>query len=483
MSVVYDHRNSFLVTKDQKLYTFKSFKRIFNAPTLRNVKFFKCFNNSCYAVVQQIGVEVKLLLYDSFSEEFDVSKCEFDLSFPQDEVTIGGCRDDEIICVEMIEDAIDVKFFNGLLACDLVEDSISDVLLVSIDEKLLWVKFSKKFKKGAIDDYAIVTVTVAKKKIIGLKYYEGLLMILDSQTTLTLLYLCPVTALIRKKEILLEGKVNCFRFHHNCVFIYSNSDKVIFMNLKNPMEPSTQRMELKGIMSFTIVDQPQPFIIGICCNRMFYYITIPSHLQQNSRRKDQFEELGGSDIEAIPEVARFLENGEKKLLEIEQKIKRVRMLQTLMKHLSSQNNFKAGEAIINFHRNIPATIPDGMIVCKVMNEKLGSEFIEVQMLLTKVLTQLDCLDIIFRRKGSGGIETKHLRVCGNGVHFLMPAKKNDDAKNKMSLEVRFTFDVEGKTRALTYPVSIKQVTPSAYAQICLRDSLDICLETVASMKM
>lgn len=434
-------------------------------------------------MIEQVGIEVKLLLYDSFGEEFDACKCEIDLSFIESAVTAGGSRNDERINLEMIQDASDRKFFSELLACDLDEQSIVDVVLMGIDEKLLWVKFKESFKEGAVEGYTIETVTVAKEKIRGLKYNEGTLMMLDDRSVLTVFYLCPVTQLIRKNEIVLEGKIKCFQFHGS-VFIYSNLDKVSFMDLKEPQEPSLIQIRLKGITCLTVVDHLQRFIIGICWNQKFYHITFPSQRKQ-PKKKDQFEELQSSDIEMIPEVARFLENGEKKLLELEQKIKHAQSMQNLLAHLRRQKGFVAGEATVDFHQNFPQSLPENAIVCKVTDQKLGSEFIEIKIKLEKILNVLNFSVITFDREGSNGTITKTLKVDGNkeNVHILIPAESGDDATNKMSLELYIAFDFTTQTRFLTYPIEITKVTSSTEARIGLGDSLDVCLETVEKMEL
>jgi hypothetical protein len=384
----------------------------------------------------------------------------------------------------MIEGATNVKFFNELLACNLKEELITDVLLISLDEKLMWVKFKKSFTEGAIDGYTIETITVAKEKIRGLKYFGGMLLMLDDHSMLTVFFLCPVTQLIRKKEILLEGKVKCFRFHHQGIFVYSNLQKVIFMDLNNLQDPTTFHVALKGITCFTIVDLLQKFIIGICRNQKFYYINFPRINQQESRKSSQFIELKGSDVEAIPEVAKFLEHGEKNLLEIDQKIKRAQVLKSLIQHLATQKDFKSGEATIKFHRNFPVTILDDAIVCKATDQKVGCEFIEIQLKLVQVLKALSSFDIIYRRHGSSGVITKTMKIdeYKEVINILMPAEKEDDARNKMSIDLSITFNVKGRARLISYPISITEVTPSTDARICISCSLDTCLETITAMK-
>lgn len=485
VSVVKDSRNSFLLTKDQKIYAFKSYKRIFETPCLTNVKFFECFSVSCYAVVEQIGIEVKLLLYDSFVSEFGLCKCMFDLTFPQDPVTADGSRKDEKFSVEIVASVRHKKFFNELLVCNVDQESIVDVVLMAVDEKLLWVKFKGSFRDVEPGDYKIETIVVLKEKIRGLKFYEGILAILDESSILSIFYLCKVTQMIRKKELLLEGNVRCFRFHRGSIFVYSNLDKIIFIDLKNPQELTKQYVSLKGITSFTIVDHPQQFLIAINRNRMFYFVNFPSQNQRHIKKPDEFEDLEGSDIEVIPEVARFLEKSEKQLKEIEKKIKRAQAIKSLMNYLTTEKETKGGEATIKFHRNLPGTINDDAIVCNVTDQKLGCEFIEIQVELSKVFKVLNSYNIFFQRRGVNGIYNKTLKLEGHKeiLHVLLPAEEDDNATNIMSLDLSIVLDIKGQTRLTMYPIPIKEVTPSNGPRVYFQDNLDTCLETIASMKM
>lgn len=59
------------------------------------------------------------------------------------------------------------KFFSDLVASDM--ERIHDILLVSIDNKLLWIKFPGSFRDAAFD-YTVETVTTMKANIRGIKY-------------------------------------------------------------------------------------------------------------------------------------------------------------------------------------------------------------------------------------------------------------------------------------------------------------------------
>jgi hypothetical protein len=443
------------------------------------VKFFKFFPPSCYAVIEQIGVEVKLLLYDSFDSNFGPCKCEFDLSFPRDPVTVDGSRKDEKICVEIVESARNQKFFSELLACNVEEESIDDVVLVAIDEKLLWVKFKGSFREDCEDDYEIETVTVAKERIREVKYFDGILVVLDESSILTVFYLCPVTQLIRKNEIVLEGEVKCFRFHKDKLFVYSNLEQVIFVDLKKPQEPSKRYVKLKGIVCLTIVDQ---FLLAICRNQQFFHIAFPTRFQEKS---NDFEELLDSEIEEIPEVARFLENSERKLLELEKEIKTSQTMKSFMEFLATEKEVKGGEATIKFHRNFPETIPETLEVFKVTNQKIGSEFIELQINFSRIFSVLTSFDVNFERKSPAGILTRTFTVTKNkeNLHALIPAENDDDPSNEMNLDLSVSLDIKGKTRLISYPITVKEVAASNGPRVRLRDCLDACLETIAAMKM
>lgn len=483
MSVVRDNRNSFILSKNGSIHAFKSFKRITELSDVSNVKFFNCFQK-CYVLIEQVGADCKLHLYKSFGDEFDASRCEFDLSFPIDAVSAGSSRDSLRVCVEMIEGKLqpdDERFFAELLACDLSGESICDVLLLTSNDRLMWIKYQHGFNDGALDGYSIELITTAKGNIRGLKYGEGFLMMLDDLSTLTVFHLCSPTGLVTKKEIMLDGQVKCFRFHHN-TFIYSNLKKIILIDLRNPTEPTMSSINIKGIVCFTVVEELNA-IIAICWNRLFYYAPLQVPQQQPEKQQSSLEELPASDIEAIPGVVKFLEQEEKTLLEIEQKVKEAHKLKILLQHALDNKNFTTGAAFITFHRNLPSTIPDGAMLCKVGDQRLGSGFIEIRIEFPKILAAM-AFKVQFSRHGPSAVVNRVLKIdsAKEIFHFFMPAEASDKASNKMELQIIFSYDLKGQNHLKTFPIEITKVSSSGGPLVMPRDELDYCIDVIEKLK-
>lgn len=484
-SIVRDNLNSFLLTKDGKILAFNSFKRCHEIDGYSNVKLFECFQNTCYVLVKQSGIDVKVQLYSSFGVEGSDAKCEFDLSFSKDAVSIDGSRHTEKICVQMIEGPFkdcDRGFLTELLACDLKQESLDDVLLISIDERLMWIKYKRSFLEGAKDGYSIETITSAKENIRGLKFCDGFLMMLDCLSILTIVHLCPSLQFITKKEILLEGQAKCFCFHQN-MFVYSNLKKVVFIDATNPERPEIRYVDLKGIVCFSVVTELN-CIIAICHNQMFFHIPLTCTNQQHQKRNnDNFQVLQNSDIELIPSIAKFVKAEEEKLLVIERKIKKGQQLKTLFQHLMENRDFTAGVAVVTFHRNFPV-IPDSAIVCNVGNQQLGCGFVEIKINLSNILTTMT-FSVAFYRHALSGVLTQTVEVVDakETVFILLPAENNEDSSNKMSLDVNFTYDFKGESRLLIYPVDINLVVPFDGPRVKLKHSLDNCLEIVNKRNM
>lgn len=480
--MIQDHLNSFLLTEKGKIFAFKTFKRISELPQCTNIKYFNFFR-SCYVLIEQDGIDCKLSLFSSFGDELDFSSCEFDLSFPKDPVSVDGSRNDEKICVEMIEGPLtdkDVNFLSELLACNLSEESIVDVLLITIDNKLMWIKYKESFQDGVIDGYTMETVTMAKDQILGLKFCDGFLILLDQLSVLTVLY--QQAQMLRKNEIVLEGKVKCFRFHHN-TFIYSNQEKIIFVDLTKPTEPVKHSVDITGIICFTIVAELN-FIIAICRNRLFYYVPLHQPQKQLKKNKNEFEEMSDSDLEMIPCVARYLETEHQNLMEIDKKLIQAQKLKILMHHLLTIKDFIAGDAVIKFHQNLPTTIPDDAVVCKVTDQKFGSAIIEIKIKLSKMFATMTA-DVVFYRHASSGILTRLIQInCAKEIfHVFMPAESDDDGTNKMSMELNLSYDIKGQTKIISYPIKISQTIPCDRPRIKLRDELDECLKIINEIKM
>lgn len=483
-TVVQDSRNSFLLTKDKRMFAFKSFKKVIELMHVSNIIHFESFGN-CYVAVEQVGIDFRVKIFSSFGDELDICHCDFDLSYGKDPVSINDSRDSEEICVLMLEGPLgieDIKFFNELLVCDIEQEAVHDILLMSINDRLIWIKYKDSFFEGASERCSIEIVSTMKGNIRGMKHCASFLMILDDNSMLTILYLCPVTQIIKKREILLEGKIRSFRFHDNTL-IYSNFEKIVFVDVTEPISPLITSVNLRFIVCFTVVAQ-QKFIIAICANRLFYFVPIKVQNLSNKQKRNQFEELGDGEIESIPGIAKFLKKEEEKLLGTEQKIKDAQKLRTLMQHLMTEKNFNAGNAVVKFHQNFPPANPK-TIICKTSSRPVvGSCFIEIKLEVPEILQSTTFSISIHRCSPSSGVATRMIRIesAQSNEHIIIPGEPSDDPSNKMNLELNFSYEVRSETRLLTFPINIKQIIPFDGPRIKLKSSLDDCLKLVEKMK-
>lgn len=426
---------------------------------------------------------LRVKLFQTFGNDFD-EKCEFDLSFPEDSVSAGGRRDDEKYCVLMIEEFSnerDVTFLNELLACNLIEESISEVLLISIDEKLFWIKFSGI----ALDGYSIETLTVAKTKILGLHYYKGVLMMIDECSILSIFALSPTTKLVHKKEILLGGKVECFRFYGSR-FIYSNSDKMKFLDLRDHLKPSESYANIRNISCFTIVEDLK-FIIAICRNNFLYYIPLNQKPSQNNEEDANFMKIPDNDYQTIPEVSKFYEIEEQNLLRIEKQIKESTKMKLFLERLQLESgDFIAGKATIKFHENVPNSLIDNMKFYRVQDHN-HRRILEIEITFHEILNALGLVVTLeWRNLNSTSIRRFNINDSRTKEIFCLPVGvAADDEKCDMSLSVSLNLEINNRTCPLTYPINIAPIistTNDRRQHLPSQNDLERCKEIVKRLK-
>lgn len=439
---------------DKKIYKFKSFKKILDVPVRTNVKLFQ-FTGSTYIIVEQLNLHLKIKLYQSFGDDIS-ERCEFDLSFPEDSVTTGGNRDNETLCVLMVEkisNERDKKFFDELFACNLSDETISEVLLVSIDEKVFWIKFCE----SAIDGYSVENLTVAKAKILGLHYHKGILMVIDELSILSIFFVCSVKKLIRKKEILLQ-QVKCFRFYGN-KFIYSTAAKITCLDLSDPTKPSESSANIKNISCFTIVEHLK-FIIAICRNNFLYYISLVQKSEITSKISS-FIDIPDNDFEIIPEVSKFYEIEEKNLLKVEKQIKDAMKMKLFLERLQC-GDFIAGEATIKFQEYL----------------------IEFEIKFHEILNGLGLI-VTFLKRNNKFTSIKRHKIDDSRTNEKISLPEQNDAHDEkcdMSLSVSLNLEINNRTCPLTYPINISSIIRSNDRNPKLQDDLERCKEIVKRLK-
>lgn len=374
--------------------------------------------------------------------------------------------------------ADETKFFSELLNCNMEEESIHDVLLISIDDKIMWIKYNGSFIDGAVNGYSVETITSMGGNIRGIKFCNNYLMILDEESILTVVYLCPVMNTIQRKIIQLEGKVRCFRFH-KMTFIYSNLDKVIFVDFKGKGDSVIHSVNLSLIVCFTVISE-QRFIIAICANRMFYYLPI-SKPKKPIENVNEFEDFN-SEIEEIPGVVQFIAQEERRMIETEMQIKDAMKLRILLEHIISNRNFEAGTATIKFHHSVPTVTSEDTFVCKISDQKFNASVIEVNIELAEILSTTQ-VAITFRRSTMSGVVTRMIKIekPKKNLRIIVPGEPTDNPSSKMSLELTFNYETRNEPRVLSFPIKITKVIPSDGPRTKLKRSFDDCLALVENV--
>lgn len=448
-----------------------------------NVKLFQ-FTGSSYIVIEQFDVYIKVKIYQTFGDDFQ-ERCEFDLSFPEDSVSVGGRRDDEkfsVLMIEKITNERDIIFFNELLACNVHDETVLDILFISIDEKLLWIKFND----DTLDEYSIETLTIAKTKILGLHYYKGVLMFIDENSILTIFYLCPTTKLIHKKEISLGGKVDCFRFYGSRL-IYSNPDNMTFLDLKDHSKPSESYANIRNVSSFTIVEDLK-FIIAICRNNFLYYIPLNQKSPQNCQENVNFVEIPDNDLQTIPEVSKFYEMEEQNLLKIEKEIRESTKIKLFLERLQLESgDFIAGKATIKFHDNIPNSLIDNMKFYRIQDQSI-KRILEIEIHFHEILNALG-LDVTFAWQNLNSTSIKRFRINDSRTmnKICLPVEITaDDEKCDMSLCVSLNLGINNRTCPLTYPINIASIIRkndrNPIQNFLFQNDLERCKEIVKRLK-
>lgn len=430
---------------------------------------------------------LKVKLYDSFGETFS-ENCEFDLSFCEDPITLGGNRDNEKVCALLIDDITkdrDVRFFSELLACQLELENVMNVLLVSIDERLSWIKFSGNFKTELIDDYSIELLTTKKSRIVGLHYYKTVLMLIDELSVLSVFYMCQQTKLIRKKEIVVGGKIRCFRFYGSN-FICSTREKLTIIDLKEPSKPSEKYAIIKNINCFTVVDNLK-FVIAICKNNLVYHIRLIQKCQTTSDENGTcFLDILDSDIEAIPAVSKFFAMEEKKFLQLQKQIQDSQNLKQLLERLQMEpGDFIAGEATIKFHQNIPNSYDDSVRLCHARDLKLKACILEVDIKFHPIFASSNLTLVLAYKNVKSTTSTRRIKIenvrTREKVCFPIDGQV-DKMKCDINVEVSLNSEISHRLCPLNYRINVASIIRPNDPDLQLEDDLKRCKEIVERLK-
>lgn len=436
-------------------------------------------------------MSLKLKLFDSFGETFD-EKCEFDLSFVDDPVTFGGDRDNEKVCAILIENITkekELRFFNELLVCQLENENITNILLVTVDERLSWIKFSGNYRVDPVEDYSIELLTCTKCRILGVHYHKSTLMLIDDNSVLTLFYMCPTTQLIRKKEIVVGGKITCFRFA-GCNFLCSTSEKLTIIDLRDPSRPSEKFAHIKNINCFTVVDSLKS-VLAICRNNFVYHIPLiqqRSHTVATTDNGTCFMEITDSAIESIPEVAKFFEIEEREFLDLEKRIQTAESHKALLERLQMESrDFIAGEATIKFHQNMPTSFDDSVRLCHAQGQSLKACILEVEIQFHPILVASRLTVTLAYKHAKSATSTAIRRIRLENARtketLCLPVDGHlDKTKCDIRINVSLNSQLSHRLSPVYYRINATVITHPNDRDLQLDDDLTRCKEIVKRLK-
>ncbi|CAO1302446.1 unnamed protein product [Diamesa serratosioi] len=256
-----------------------------------------------------------LELYDSSKFAFNVQNPtrQFDLTWQKVEGSAELTRENEKYFVKIIQlNSKNMSLMNALL----VEDSkrSDQILLLSIDEKLYWINYTKDEL-----DYTIETILVMRSKIVAMELMQNLFLVLE-HSVLSLYFTTTEPRILSLKEIYL-GEILSFEFvHEKCCFVYSNGFKIFILYFLIPGHENSHyekvEIELSGIVAMTYVMELN-LILGISENNLFYQIPLKNKKIPSTLSREEFIEIEPQHVNEIKNINRILDIKRRGFLELE----------------------------------------------------------------------------------------------------------------------------------------------------------------------
>lgn len=474
--LVKGQEETYILTRDGKITSFRSFKAINEEPkNIEKVHYFESFGSyeTNYVVIRDSGMNVILEVYDgqlaNVIQHHELMCSEDTLKVLQKENDVTKIASTVKFCVEYVSSVNEKaeEFFNAFLGCDLMNENISSILLASIDDRLLWIK---------PDD--IDTKLISKGKILGMRSYNGGLMVIDQYWMLTNYYYCPESKIIKKNEIPLVGGVKCFRFHEDYL-IYAAKYKMVIMKFPNPtLEPETSEISLGMVSSFTIVGD-HDFLIAIDANKFFYLIPLMmSRYVYDKHDKNDFFELTQDQIIKLPESIKYLEKQEEELKALSEEFEREMDLKILLDHLEENHEFVGGSAKIKFLPCLMENDPND-IICNRTNSTNGG-MIRISVILQSILKPFFFSIGFFRYTKKKGALVRDIDVDGKkqaNFNIFVPCEVGDDPENEMELVIHFKTE----EAVLEFPMTLDGVEKHEYYQDAKNDQMDEVIKTIEKL--
>ncbi|XP_070498275.1 uncharacterized protein [Chironomus tepperi] len=480
VDIISNQFHTYIHDKNGDLFKFRSAQSL-DKVKHENILFLRYYNfqdNSCFVMISKADTKISLYIYDkSFDKEYSGYQKYVDLILPEDsiqtlenEVTLPKIKENFTFASEMLynitENDLDVEFFNFFLGLDVKNENIRDILLVSMNDRLFYVKYTGTFdaestEMGELDQepLQLETVIVSRGRIKAIKYLNSSIMIIDEFWVLTIFYQCIRTNVIKRTEIPLGDEITCFEFTDQYL-IYSNRSKIIFMKFKlAPSEPEVFEVDLSLVATFSIA-QNNEFLIAIDKNKFFYYVPIPQTEvpKDSDDMNEKYEKVTKDDLKKFPDVLKYLENVEQDIKELSDTIEYESNMLLLLTHLERNDNVTSGSAKIKY---LPFLTPsqEDDIICDPITLQSGHSFIRIVIELDRIFSAFKFTIAFYRHTSNKGVLLRHIEIepRNDKTNFAIyvPDELNDHPDNKLELYANFYVNIKDECHTLQFPFSIK----------------------------
>jgi len=435
-------------------------------------------------MITKLESKIVLYIYDkSFDKDYSGYQRCVDLILPEDsiqtlenEFTLPKIKENFTFASEMLynitENELDVEFFTFFLGLDIKNENIRDILLVSMNDRLFYVKYVGTFDEESTqmgeseqEPLQLETVIVSRGKIKSIKYLNSSIMIIDEFWVLTIFYQCLKTNVIKRTEIALGDEISCFEFTDKFL-IYSNRYKIIFMQFKlAPAEPDIIEVNLSLVATFSIA-QNNEFLIAIDKNKFFYYVPIPHSAvpKDSDELAENYEKITNDDLKKFPDIVKYLENVEQDFKELSETIQHESNMLILLTHLERHDNVTAGNAKIKYLPFLTESQEDD-IICDPINLQSGHSYIRIVIELDRIFCAFKFTIAFYRHTSQKGVLVRHIEIEPRNEKskfaIYVPDEINDHPDNKLDLLAHFYVNTKDECHTLQFPFSIKGIKVSS----------------------
>lgn len=451
-------------------------------------------------MIALIGSKVVLQIYDEqFDKEYSTYHRSVDLILREDaiptlenEFTFEKLSQNYAFACEMLsnvtENALDVEFFNTFLDIKITQENIRDILLVSINDRLYYVKYRGPAEEGSSDmseDSSLMLiepVIISRGNIKAIKYLDSSIIILDDFWVLSIFYQCVTTNIIKRREIPLGNQISCYKFVKDQL-IYSTRHKIVFMKFKiAPSEPEISIVPLELVATFSVAENSN-FLVAIDRNKWFYYVPIPknSNNRKETESQEQYVSITNDQVKKLPGMIKYFENVEEELAVLSKAIKDESNILMFLNCLELTKDIIAGHAKIKYVPFLTATQPDD-IICDQMSCQSGHGYVRIVINLSPVLSAFSFTIAFYRHTEANGTLVKYIDISPRNekLNFAIyvPDEVYDNEDNKLDLCAHFHLNKTEQCDVLEFPFIIDSIKVSSGYQNRTNIEVENCIKAL-----